>query len=65
MPRSEEDLANRIEMMKHTSIVTLVTGVFMALMSVKDEVAEVNPQYAENIERMYRYAATTICAPPR
>ena len=27
----------------------------MALMSVKDEVGRVNPVYAENIERMYRY----------
>src|SRR5246127_1936697 len=55
VPRSEGDLATRIEMMKHTSIGTLVSGVYMALMSVKDEVAQVNPQYAENIERMYRY----------
>ena len=42
-------------LMQHTSIGTLVSGVYMALMSVKDEVAQVNPQYAENIERMYRY----------
>ena len=55
IPRSENDLATRIEMMKHTSIGTLVSGVYMALMSVKDEVAQVNPQYATNIERMYRY----------
>ncbi len=55
VPRSADDLATRIEMMKHTSIGTLVSGVYMALMSVKDEVALVNPQYAENIERMYRY----------
>src|SRR5258708_9196695 len=55
VPRSENDLATRIEMMKHTSIGTLVSGVYMALMSVKDEVAQVNPQCAANIERMYRY----------
>ncbi|MBV8392925.1 MAG: 4-hydroxyphenylacetate 3-hydroxylase, partial [Alphaproteobacteria bacterium] len=55
VPRNEEDLATRIEMMKHTSIGTLVSGVYMALMSVKDEVAQVNPQCADNIERMYRY----------
>jgi 4-hydroxybutyryl-CoA dehydratase/vinylacetyl-CoA-Delta-isomerase len=42
-------------MMHELSIVGGVTGVFMALMSVKDAVAEANPQYAENIERMYRY----------
>ena len=55
IPRNEGDLATRIEMMKHTSIGTLVSGVYMALMSVKDEVAQVNPQCADNIERMYRY----------
>ena len=52
IPRSEEDLAVRVELMQHTSIGTLVTGVYMALMSVKDDVAKVNPQYAANIERM-------------
>lgn len=55
IPRSEEDLGTRIEMMKHSSIGTLVSGVYMALMSVKDEIAEVNPQYAANIERLYRH----------
>ena len=55
IPRSEEDLAVRVELMQHTSIGTLVTGVYMALMSVKDDVAKVNPQYAANIERMYNY----------
>ncbi|MGZ5935207.1 MAG: 4-hydroxyphenylacetate 3-hydroxylase N-terminal domain-containing protein [Rhizomicrobium sp.] len=55
VPRSEEDLAKRVELLMHTSIGTAVSGVYMALMSVKDQVALVNPQYAENIERMYRY----------
>lgn len=55
IPRTEEDLNVRIEMMKHTGIGTLVSGVFMALMSVKDDIAEANPDYAENIERIYRY----------
>ena len=55
IPRSEEDLAVRVELMQHTSIGTLVTGVYMALMSVKDDVAKVNPQYAANIERMYNH----------
>ncbi len=55
IPRNEKDLAKRVEMMAHTSIGTLVAGVYMALMSVKDQVAQVNPKYAENIERMYRY----------
>jgi 4-hydroxybutyryl-CoA dehydratase / vinylacetyl-CoA-Delta-isomerase len=55
IPRAEADLHRRIELMHQMSIVGGVTGVFMALMSVKDAVAEVNPQYAENIERMYRH----------
>ncbi len=55
IPRTEADLARRVELMSDMSIVGGVTGVFMALMSVRDAVAEVNPQYAANIERMYRY----------
>ncbi|VTU33689.1 4-hydroxybutyryl-CoA dehydratase/vinylacetyl-CoA-Delta-isomerase [Variovorax sp. SRS16] len=55
IPRDEADLNTRVEMMNHTSIGTLVTGVYMALMSVKDAVEKVNPMYGANIERMYRY----------
>ena len=56
VPRDEADLGKRVELMNHTSIVGLVSGVYMALMSVKDAVAKVNPQYAANIEAMYRHA---------
>ena len=55
IPKSEADLAKRVELLRHTSIGTAVTGVYMALMSVKDQVAAVNPQCGENIERMYRH----------
>ena len=55
IPCSEADLKRRVELMHDMSIVGGVTGVFMALMSVKDAVAEVNPQYGANIERLYRY----------
>lgn len=55
IPRSEEDLAKRVRMMEQMSIVGGVTGVMMALMSVKDDVAQVNEQYAANIERLYRH----------
>jgi 4-hydroxybutyryl-CoA dehydratase / vinylacetyl-CoA-Delta-isomerase len=55
VPRTEADLAKRVELLMHTSIGTAVSGVYMALMSVKDQVALVNPRYAENIERVYRY----------
>ncbi|WP_293683144.1 4-hydroxyphenylacetate 3-hydroxylase N-terminal domain-containing protein, partial [uncultured Phenylobacterium sp.] len=54
IPRTEADLAARVKLMHNISIGTAVSGVFMALMSVKDQVGEVSPQYAENIERMYR-----------
>ena len=52
----EEDLQKRIELVAQMSIVGGVTGVFMALQSVKDEIAQVNPRYAENISSMWRYA---------
>jgi 4-hydroxybutyryl-CoA dehydratase/vinylacetyl-CoA-Delta-isomerase len=55
IPKSESDLATRVELLRHTSIGTAVSGVYMALMSVKDQVAAANPQCGENIERMYRY----------
>ena len=55
IPRSEEDLNVRVEMMKRTSIGTLVSGVFMALQAIKDDLAKVKPEYAENIERVYRH----------
>ncbi|HUZ12396.1 MAG TPA: 4-hydroxyphenylacetate 3-hydroxylase N-terminal domain-containing protein [Caulobacteraceae bacterium] len=55
IPRSQEDLAARVRLMHDISIGTAVSGVFMALMSAKDAVAEVSPRYADNIERMYRH----------
>src|SRR5262249_20071460 len=56
IPRTEEDLQKRIRLASQMSIVGGVTGVYMALQSVKDEVAQVNPRYAENIENLWRYA---------
>jgi 4-hydroxybutyryl-CoA dehydratase/vinylacetyl-CoA-Delta-isomerase len=56
IPRTEEDLQKRLELAAQMSIVGGVTGVYMALQSVKDEVAAVNPKYAENIENLWRYA---------
>jgi len=56
IPRNAEDLDKRVDLMRDAmSIGTAVSSVYMALMSVKDEVGRVNPMYAENIERMYRY----------
>ena len=55
IPRTEADLAHRVELMHNISMGTAVTGVFMALMSAKDQIAEVSPQYAANIQRMYEY----------
>lgn len=56
VPRDEADLAKRVEMMQQLSIVGGITGVYMALMSIKDAVGAANPLYAENIERLYRAA---------
>jgi 4-hydroxybutyryl-CoA dehydratase / vinylacetyl-CoA-Delta-isomerase len=56
IPRTEEDLRKRLELATQMSIVGGVTGVYMALQSVKDEVAQVNPRYAENIENLWRFA---------
>ena len=56
IPRTEEDLRKRLELATQMSIAGGVTGVYMALQSVKDEVAQVNPRYAENIENLWRYA---------
>lgn len=55
IPRTEDDLAKRVAMMAEMTIVGGVTGVFMALMSVKDAVAAVNPMYGANIERLYHH----------
>ncbi len=56
IPRSEADLNTRVELMRGAmSIGTAVSSVFMALMSVKDDVGRVNPMYAKNIERIYQY----------
>jgi 4-hydroxybutyryl-CoA dehydratase/vinylacetyl-CoA-Delta-isomerase len=56
IPRTEEELKKRLELATQMSIVGGVTGVYMALQSVKDEVAQVNPRYAENIENLWRFA---------
>lgn len=56
VPRSEDDLNKRMELLRNMSIVGGVTGVFMALLQIVDPLRKVNPQYADNIERMYRYA---------
>jgi 4-hydroxybutyryl-CoA dehydratase/vinylacetyl-CoA-Delta-isomerase len=55
IPRGEDDLIKRVRMMESMSIVGGVTGVMMALMSVKDAVGEVNAGYAANIERLYHH----------
>jgi 4-hydroxybutyryl-CoA dehydratase/vinylacetyl-CoA-Delta-isomerase len=54
VPRTQDDLLKRIELSSTTSITTGVTAVLMALYNIKDQVAKVNGQYAENIERVYK-----------
>ncbi len=55
IPTSVDDLEKRIQLSHITSISTAVSAVLMALYNIKDQVAKVNGQYAENIERMYKY----------
>ncbi|MFD2675918.1 4-hydroxyphenylacetate 3-hydroxylase N-terminal domain-containing protein [Camelimonas lactis] len=55
VPRTAEDLQTRVEMLMHTSIGTAVSGVFMALLQCVDDIRAVNPMYADNIERIYKY----------
>jgi 4-hydroxybutyryl-CoA dehydratase / vinylacetyl-CoA-Delta-isomerase len=55
IPRTEKDLNDRVALLGKTSIGTAVSSVFMALMSVKDQVEEVNPLYAQNIEALYKH----------
>ncbi|MCC7365047.1 MAG: 4-hydroxyphenylacetate 3-hydroxylase [Dehalococcoidia bacterium] len=55
IPTSVDDLEKRIAMSSVTGIATGVTAVLMALYNIKDQVAKVNGQYAENIERIYKY----------
>ena len=56
IPTEEEHLHRRIDMFNMSSIVAEVTGVYMALLSARDDVAKVNPRYAANIEAVYKYA---------
>ncbi|MGD9602646.1 MAG: 4-hydroxyphenylacetate 3-hydroxylase N-terminal domain-containing protein [Gammaproteobacteria bacterium] len=56
VPRTPEDLKLRLELGRRMSIVGGVTGVYMALLQIRDQVAAVNPLYAANIERLYTHA---------
>ncbi|MFN0147506.1 MAG: 4-hydroxyphenylacetate 3-hydroxylase N-terminal domain-containing protein [Dehalococcoidia bacterium] len=55
IPTSVEDLEKRVKLSHMTSISTAVSAVLMALYNIKDQVAAVNGQYAENIERIYKH----------
>jgi 4-hydroxybutyryl-CoA dehydratase/vinylacetyl-CoA-Delta-isomerase len=56
VPTAPEDLQLRLELGRHMSIVGGVTGVYMALLQIRDRLARVNPQFAANVEAMYRHA---------
>lgn len=56
VPRTPEDLSLRLELGLRMTIVGGVTGVYMALLQIKDRLAKVNPSFAANIENMYRQA---------
>ncbi|MBX9604747.1 MAG: 4-hydroxyphenylacetate 3-hydroxylase [Gammaproteobacteria bacterium] len=56
VPRTTEELEMRLELGRHMTIVGGVTGVYMALLQVRDRLEAINPRFAHNIERMYLYA---------
>lgn len=56
IPRTEEDLHKRLEMMHHTSILGGTTAVYMALMNARAQLGGVNAQYSDNVEAIYRHA---------
>ena len=57
VPRSEADLESRIALAQNgLSIIGGTSAVYMALMGIKDQLAQVNPQFAQNIETIYKYA---------
>ena len=56
VPSTTAELEMRLELGRHMSIVGGVTGVYMALLQVKNRLGAINPRFAHNIERMYLYA---------
>ena len=54
VPRTSEDLLKRVELGRILGEVGLVSGVFMAMLSIRDQLAAVNPQFADNVDRLYR-----------
>jgi 4-hydroxybutyryl-CoA dehydratase / vinylacetyl-CoA-Delta-isomerase len=56
IPRTSEDLMARIELYKHSSIISGTSGVFMALLGIEDQLRAVNPKYADNVRRIYDHA---------
>ena len=56
VPRTTAELELRMALGREMTIVGGVTGVYMALLTIQDRLAAVNPRFAENIEAMYRHA---------
>jgi len=56
IPRTAEDLTARVELYRHSSIISGTSGVFMALLGIEDQLRAVNPKYADNIRRIYAQA---------
>jgi len=55
IPRSGEELARRMELLRHVSIIGATAGSLFALLHVKDQIGAVNADYARNIERLYEH----------
>ncbi|PCJ66180.1 MAG: 4-hydroxyphenylacetate 3-hydroxylase [Candidatus Hydrogenedentota bacterium] len=53
IPRSEEELALRVELMRTMSPVSASVGALFALLNAEELLAEVNPDYARNVRALY------------
>src|ERR1700709_2730239 len=52
-PRTPADLVKRVELGRILGEVGIISGVYMAMLSIRDQLAKVNPQFSENVARIY------------
>jgi len=55
IPSTKEELETRIKLMQHVSIISgTISGLF-ALLNVRDMLATVKPEYAQNVQNLYNH----------
>lgn len=55
VPTTPEELEQRVELIQETTIVGLVVGALFALLHVRDDIAQADPAYRDNIDAFYRH----------